>query len=49
MCEKMQKIAKKCFNAFIFTCLLIILIVNNRNILTGGRSRNERERVQREL
>ena len=45
----MQKVAKKCFNAYIFTCLLIILIVNNGNILTGGGSKNERERVQREL
>ena len=32
-------------------CILIIIlfIVNNGNILTGGDQKNERERVQREL
>ena len=49
MCTKMREVAKKVFNALIFTCLLIILIVSNGNILTGGGSKNERERVQREL
>ena len=45
----MREVAKKVFNVLIFTCLLVILIVNNGNILTGGGSKNERERVQREL
>ena len=29
--------------------LVILFIVNNGNILTGGDQKNERERVQREL
>ena len=49
MCEIIQEVAIKYFHALIFTCLSIILIVNNGNILTGGGNKNERERVQREL
>ena len=41
---------KKIFHGIIFGCMLIILIVNNGNILTGRNGRKkERERVQREL
>ena len=33
----------------IYILLVILFIVNNGNILTGGDQKNERERVQREL
>ena len=49
MYEIKEKV-KNFFKNLIFTCMLIFLIVNNGNILTGGNGRkNERERVQREL
>ena len=37
-------------HTFALTCFILILIVNNGNILTGGSgNKNERERLQREL
>ena len=33
----------------VYVLLVILFIVNNGNILTGGDQKNERERVQREL
>ena len=33
----------------VYILLVILFIVNNGNILTGGDQKNERERVQREL
>ena len=33
----------------VYILLVILFIVNNGNILTGGDQENERERVQREL
>ena len=33
----------------LYAFIIILLIVNNGNILTGGGNKNERERVQREL
>ena len=33
----------------VYILLIILFIVNNGNILTGGDQKNERERVQREL
>ena len=33
----------------IYLLVIILFIVNNGNILTGGDHKNERERVQREL
>ena len=52
MFEKIKRILKNSFvvtfcHTFVMTCFLLILIVNNGNILTGG-NKNERERVQRE-
>ena len=33
----------------VYILLVILFIVNNGNILTGGDKKNEREHVQREL
>ena len=33
----------------VYILLVILFIVNNGNILTGGDQKSERERVQREL
>ena len=33
----------------VYILLVILFIVNNGNILTGGDQKNERKRVQREL
>ena len=33
----------------VYILLVILFIVNNGNILTGGDQKNERERVQRKL
>ena len=33
----------------IYLLIIILFMVNNGNILTGGDHKNERERVQREL
>ena len=33
----------------VYIIIIILFIVNNGNILTGGDQKNERERVQREL
>ena len=33
----------------VYILLVILFIVNNGNILTGGNQKNEREQVQREL
>ena len=33
----------------VYILIIILFIVNNGNILTGGDQKNERERVQREL
>ena len=33
----------------LYALIIILFIVNNANILTGGDYKNERERVQREL
>ena len=33
----------------VYILLIILFIVNNGNILTGGDQKNERERVKREL
>ena len=35
--------------SLIYILLIILFIVNNGNILTGGDHKNERERLQREL
>ena len=35
--------------SLIYVLLIILFIVNNGNILTGGDHKNERERLQREL
>ena len=35
--------------SLIYALLIILFIVNNGNILTGGDNKNERERLQREL
>ena len=34
---------------FVYIIIIIIFIVNNGNILTGGDPKNEKENVQREL
>ena len=33
----------------VYIIIIILFIVNNGNILTGGDQKNEREQVQREL
>ena len=33
----------------VYIIIIILFIVNNGNILTGGDQKNKRERVQREL
>ena len=33
----------------LYALIIILFIVNNDNILTGGDHKNERERLQREL